>query len=390
MRLNTAVTMSLVTIRAHWSYARAIVVGEWFALSLLATGCGEASHDAIRIGGAGWFSSPTVTAADNLVGIQIAVDEANAAGGVLGRRLELVVADDHGVGTDAARVAEQFVNDPSIVAVVGHSISQAMLGAVSIYDGHLAAVGSTTTAPGLTNVSHWFFRAARSDAALGAQLAGFAIAQHWNRIAILYENDDYGRMLARSFRSRAEHLGGTVVSNDSFIDGDSDLTIFAQMYARLQPDVIVVICTDGSARAFLQAAVAHHLKSHIIGADGWTASLATTPSADGVFIPSAFLPDDNRPRAEYYRERFRARYGREPDAVSALAYDAARAVIAAIAQGGATRQGVQRALASKEFVVDGASGAVRFKDGDRVGSGGGLVQVRDGKFNTYLRWPDEP
>ncbi|MEO8335452.1 MAG: ABC transporter substrate-binding protein [bacterium] len=360
-----------------------------FALLAAATACG-ATDEPIRIGGAGWNSSTSTAPHDNLFGIQIAIDEANAAGGVHGRQLVLVPADDHGLGTGGVRVAGQFVDDRSIVAVVGHQISQAMLAAVPVYDGKLAAVGTTTTSTALTGLSSWAFRVAHSDDALGAQLAGFAVAQGWRRIAILYENDDYGRTLASSVESAAKKLGGQVVAKDPFIHGDEDLAVFVKTYVELKPDIVVVICTDGSALALIRTAAALRLRSHIIGADGWTAALALNREAEGIFIPSAFLPDDERVAAQHYRVAFRRRHGRDPDAISALGYDAARVVIAAIERGGASRRAVHEALADKNFAIEGATGPIRFERGDRVGGGGGLVQVRNGKLHTYLRWADTP
>ncbi|MEP7002459.1 MAG: ABC transporter substrate-binding protein [bacterium] len=218
------------------------------------------------------------------------------------------------------------------------------------------------------------------------QEARLAVARKWHRVAILYVNDAYGRGHADAFVPAFRALGGEVVLQDPVTDTTTDFDVFVRAYKASRPDAVFVICGTYSYRAFLRAAAAQHLPSQIFGGDGWASSLATEPYADGVMWPSMFLLNDTATVAVQFRTAFRRRFNREPDAVSAMAYDAARALLEAIRRGGDTRQGVREALASPGVLAIGATGPISFRRGDRVGGVGGGVRVRDGAIHTDMRW----
>lgn len=355
-----------------------------FLVILWSAGCRD-RHGAVRIGAAGGFTYVP----DNLRGIALAIAEANEAGGLEGRQFELVVGDDHGTGEEAARLAERFVNDGSILAVVGHTSTTATLAAARVYDGHLAAVATLATSPELSGISPWVFRVAPSDKTLGADLARFVLGEGWRRVAVLYQNRAYGRGLARAFQASLVEAGGELVSSDPIHDNSLDFHVFLRGYARSKPDAVLVVSSAPSAEAFVRQAATHRLTARIVGGDGWSGRLVSVPEANGVYMPSAFLPDDVHPAARRFRARFRARYGYDPDALAALGYDAAVAVMAALRQGGRSRAGVRHALASRRgSAVEGATGPISFASGDRAEKVGGMLRVVDGKLTTYLRWRD--
>src|SRR5512133_3856169 len=143
----------------------------------LAVACGRSgraspsSTEPIQLGTAGpWTEGYGLM---NKRGMDLAVADINAAGGVRGRPLELVSRDDGGSAVKATAIAQEFVADPNIVAVVGHVNSGAMVAAARVYDGHLAAVATTATAPDLTGVSPWVYRVISSDSTNGLDIARF-------------------------------------------------------------------------------------------------------------------------------------------------------------------------------------------------------------------------
>ena len=149
-------------------------------------------------------------------GIDLAVDEINRSGGINGSQLRIFARDDEANGSRAAAIAQEFVANPNVLAVIGHVNSGAMLAAARIYDGQLAAVATTASSPDLSGVSKWTFRVISSDSLNGVILARFASRIGGNstalkQAAVLYENDSYGRGLADAFR-RA--FRGTIVSFD--------------------------------------------------------------------------------------------------------------------------------------------------------------------------------
>ena len=150
----------------------------------------------------------------NLQGVQLAAEEINKAGGINGHEFRVIARDDEGDGPTAAKIAQNFVSTHSISAVIGHVNSSGMLSAAPIYDGELAAIATSATSPDLTGISSWVFRIISSDSLNGIALANFA-SKFGQRapatVAVLYENNTYGRGLADSFR-RSFH--GEILSLD--------------------------------------------------------------------------------------------------------------------------------------------------------------------------------
>ena len=174
-------------------------------------------------------------------GIDLAVAEINASGGIDGHPLRVVSRDDKADGEKAATIAQGFVNDPEVLAVIGHVNSGAMLAASRIYDGQLTAVATTASSPDLTGVSKWTFRVISSDSLNGVILARFAsgvggTSAALKQASILYENDSYGRGLADAFR-RA--FRGTIVSFDP-ISEKVDAEPFVSYLKMKQPGIAFV------------------------------------------------------------------------------------------------------------------------------------------------------
>lgn len=352
------------------------------ALALTLTAC-RPSTDPVVIATAGpWKES---YGAMHKRGVDLAVEEVNRAGGIAGRRLELVDRDDGGDGARAAAVAQELTDDPRVLAVVGHVNSGTMMAAARVYDGHLAAVATTATSPDLSGVSHWVFRVISSDSTNGVDLARFAGTLHRTRAAVLYENNSYGRGLMDAFR-RA--FAGTVVSVDPIAPDETAFEPYVTYLARHSPDIVFVAGTNISALALLREARRQHLRADFLGGDGWTGIVADTAASDGVYIGAPFSPDDPRADVRRFVETFRARYGVTPDGNAALAYDATRLVARAIERGGATREEVRDWLAAIDSTAPfpGVTGAIRFRDsGDVVGKGFVMTRADGGALHVLAR-----
>lgn len=315
----------------------------------------------------------------NRRGIDLAVEEINAAGGVAGRELRLVVRDDQGDGARAAAIAAEFVANGTVVGVVGHVTSGAMMAAARVYDGELPAVSTTASTPDLSGLSDWVFRVIPSDSATGLGIAQFLNARGTQRVAILYENTSYGRGLAEAFR---RNFRGRIVAADPIpSDAGADFEPYVSFLRRRPPEMVVVAGTDGSARALLREARRQKLPSDFIGGDGWTGIVADTVAAEGAFVAAPFTAQDPRGDAARFVAAFRRRYQMDPDGNAALAYDATRLLARAMAEGGASRARVREYLASlgPGDAFPGATGAIRFEaSGDVADRSAVITRVRRG------------
>ena len=315
----------------------------------------------------------------NKRGIELAREEINAAGGIDGDSLRIALEDDRADGAAAAAIAQKFVADVRVVAVIGHVNSGTMVAASRMYDAGLPAVATSATSPDLTGISRWVFRVISSDSANGADLARFAAKLGRTRAAILYENDSYGRGLTEAFR---RSFPGEIVSADPITDdGDQDFEPYVATFLRTRPDIVFVASTEQAGMGLLREARRQRLAADFLGGDGWTGLVADPVAAEGAYVGAPFSAADPRPEVQRFVSAFREKYGVTPDGNAALAYDATRMLAQAVRESGRDRAAVRDWLASMQGAraYKGISGEIRFgPDGDPVGKSFTMTRIHDG------------
>jgi branched-chain amino acid transport system substrate-binding protein len=317
----------------------------------------------------------------NKQGIDLAVAHINARGGVRGRALRLVERDDEGIGTRAAAIAGEFYTNRNIVAVVGHVTSGAMMAAAPVYKQGLAAIATTASSPDLSGISEWAFRVISSDSANGIDMARFATARGYKRVAILFENNSYGRGLAEAFR-RA-YTGQIVALDPIPSDGRTSLEPYVSYLRVKSPDLVFVAGTDASGRLFLKEARRQALNAAYMGGDGWTPLALDTVIAEGVYVGAPFSAEDPRPEAQSFVRAYRERYHEDPDGNAALAYDATTLLAKAIEEAGTSRSAIRDWLADLSNAEPhvGVTGPIAFREsGDVIGKGIVMTRVRRGSL----------
>lgn len=351
----------------------------WCGLALLATvvACNRTGSGPVVIGAAGpWDASYGLM---NRRGIELAVAEINRSEAGRNRPLQVIYQNDEADAEKAIAIAEGFVANDSVLAVVGHVNSGTMVAAAKVYDGRLPAVSTTATSPDISGISPWVFRVISSDSVNGIDLARFARRLGRQRAAILYENDSYGRGLASAFQ---RSFAGTIVSIDPISDAPQDFEPWISYFRMRKPDIVFVATTDAAGRSLLADARRLGFNADFLGGDGWTGVVTDTANAEGVYVGAPFTAEDPRPEARRFVEAFRTRYQQQtPDGNAALAYDATMLVWQAIRSGGASRKGIRNYLAglTDETAHRGITGAIRFREnGDPIGKGFVMTRVRRG------------
>lgn len=311
-------------------------------------------------------------------GIELARDEINALPERRGAPLRILFRDDEGDGAKASGFAQEFVDSASVLAVVGHVNSGAMVSAAQVYDGHLPAVATTATSPALTGISRWTFRVISSDSTNGVDIARFVARRGRTRAAILYENNTYGRGLANAFRKA---FTGEVISMDPIAeDANQPFEAFVSFYKLRRPDVVFVAGTDASGLAFLKEVRRQQLVADLVGGDGWSGLSVDTARSEGVFAGVPFTASDPRPEAQTFVRAFRARFNMPPDNNAALAYDATKLLYQA-ARAGASREKIRDYLAAlgAANAYRGVTGSIYFRpDGDPVGKSVVMTRISNG------------
>lgn len=329
-------------------------------------------------------------------GLQLAIDEVNAAGGIGGRKLRLMMYDDREAIGQGRLVAQQIADAPEVVAVIGHLQSYITVEAAPVYNqAGLVLVAPTATDPSLTEQGATrVFRICFTDRSVGRQLADFVAAKKWKRVAIYYIRSQYGRNVANAFESRASQLGLDVRTRSSYDPSEqASERSFEQVLTEWQAmelDAILLAGEVPSAAIFVAQARKHGIKAPIVGGDAMSSPglmAVAGDAAEGVIVASFFHPDDPRPEATTFTKAFAAKYGFAPDAGSALGYDSVRLIAHAMHEAkSAVPDDVARAMHALS-AWRGVTGTFTFdKNGDVTDKAVTLAIVRDGKF-TFLAAP---
>jgi branched-chain amino acid transport system substrate-binding protein len=358
------------------------------ACLLLAAGCDAGGDDAIRLG----VAVPADSTGGRSVqrGVALAVEEFNRAGGVGGRRVELEVRDDGGAADRAIAVAAELRDDPRVAAVIGHVNSSTTLAAAGVYNdpgNGVLEISPAASSPRLSAAGPWTFRVSPTDLAYGPAIARWLAGRGVRRAAVLYLNDEYGRPLAESFAAAFAAGGGTVVARDPFLpevlEDDEAMRAYLARALGRGMEALVIGGTADNARRIVPAARRAGHRGIIIGADGLLGLEESGAAVDGTFLSAAFFADSRSPEAARFVRSYAERWGELPNADGALAYDAARVVLRALAEGGTGRREVRDYVAGIGTATppyQGATGSIRFdRNGDAADKAVAVGVVRDRK-----------
>jgi branched-chain amino acid transport system substrate-binding protein len=340
-----------------------IVVGEFGSLTGNTASFGQSSHK----------------------GVQMAFDEQNADGGVLGKKLRLVLEDDQSKAGEAATVVRRMISRENLVAILGEVASSRSLEAAPIaQQNKIPMISPSSTNPKVTEVGDHIFRVCFIDPFQGAVLAKFMLARGWKKAAILMDvRQDYAVGLNEFFKDYYRKNGGTVVSEQSYSSGDKDFRAQLTSIRATQPEAILVAGYYNEAG--LIASQARQLGLHVplLGGDGWDSpSLVEVggEAMEGNFFSNHFSAEDKSPAVQNFLARFREKYSEDPDAMAALGYDAAMILFDAMKRAGTTEEGALcRAIAStKDF--PGVTGSITLDDKRNAKKPAVILQVEGGKF----------
>ncbi|HEX8691495.1 MAG TPA: ABC transporter substrate-binding protein [Longimicrobium sp.] len=276
-------------------------------------------------------------------GLQMAVEEVNAAGGIGGRRVRLRMEDDRGSVNDGLLVAQRLADDPRVAAVIGHLNSYVTVPAASVYEsGGLLLLAPASTDPELTAKGYArVFRIIPTDRQTGHRMAEYAARRGYRRVAIYYARNSYGRALANAFEERAATTGLTVVARASYApEAAGDGRTFAPTLGEWKDMELDAVFLAGQVpQAGYLAAEARRLgiTAAILGDDAMSSPAlvqAGGAAVEGTVVPSPFHPGEPRAVVQRFSASFRRRFGAEADPGAALGYDAVMVLAAAMRRAG--------------------------------------------------------
>jgi len=371
------------------------------ALALVAGGCGDGDdvraerQDGEIVIAAVWpFSARGEVRFGE--GLEMAVAEVNAAGGIGGRRLRVLREDDHESVDDGLMIAERLAENPQVTAVIGHLQSYVTVPAAATYDrAGLVLLSPASTDPELTARGYGrVFRAVATDLTTGADMAAFAEGRGYRRIAIYYVRNEYGHTLAQAFEREAARRGIGVVARASY-DAEQDtqgrgFEVTLGQWKHMRVDAVYVAGEVPLAGKLIARIRAAGITVPVLGTDAMsTPVLVETGGAatEGTVVPVPFHAGERRPEVRRFVAAFQGRYGVLPDAGSALGYDAVRLLADAMRRAGSSDPEKVAAALHATRGWGGVTGAFTYdENGDLVGRRMVKAVIRGGRFE-YLAEP---
>lgn len=365
--------------------------------SLAASRCGgekTPAAQAIEIGFFGALTGPEATfALSGKNGARLAVDQINRAGGVLGKKLGLLVEDDHNEPSEAASAVSKLITRDHVVALIGENASSRSLAAAPIAQNYqIPMVSPSSTNVEVTKKGDYVFRVCFIDSYQGKALATFARQTlHAETAALLVDaKSDYSVGLAQAFRNAFTTLGGRVVDELKYSEGDSDFSAQLTAIRSSRPQAIVVPGYYTDAGLIARQARSLGIDAALLGADGWDSpKLAEIGGAavEGAYFTNHYSAEDPSPEVKAFVEEYRRVYRADPDSIAALSYDAARLVADAMRRAGSTEgKRVRDALAATAD-FPGVTGKITM-DADRNPVKPAVVlKIEGGKFHYAATVP---
>ncbi len=371
-------------MRKAWKYvALALVV-----VALIGpTGCAGKSQ-AVKVGLLYPMTGPVPTYGQSSnEGSELALNEWNEKGGLLGSEIEWVLADGGCDGATATDAANKLIDQDGVKFIVGEVCSSASIPVSEIANPkQVLQISPTSTNPQVTIGKPYIFRACFLDPFQGGALASFAVEDlDAATAAVMYDKgNDYVMGLAEYFKEAFEARGGAVLVYEAYTADDTDFSAILSKVADAGPDILFLPDYYSKVNLIGKQAKEKGITATLLGGDGWDSADLDMSAVEGGYHSNHYSAADPRPVVTSFLTKYRAQYGKAPDALAVLAYDATNVLLEAIEKAGTTDTAkVRDTLAGIEY--EGVAGVIRFDaEGDPIKTAA-INQVTGGQFK-FVKW----
>lgn len=321
----------------------------------LMTGCAAAGTgsttseggETVKVGLNYELSGNVSTYGQSLVqGIELAFKEINADGGVLGKQVEMIKADNQSKTDEAANISSRLATRDKVVAILGPATSGNVKAALPpAQEAKVPLITASGTADDVTldskgNVREYVFKTCFSDSFQGVTMANFASSDlKATKAAILRDNtSDYAKGLSENFTRTFTEAGGTVVAEEAYQAKDTDFKTLITSIKAADPEILFVPGYYEEVGLIIKQARELGLDVPVLGADGFDspklAEIAGAEALENTYYSNHYSSGDTSDEVGEFKTRFNAAYGADPDAFNALGYDMAYLVADALERAG--------------------------------------------------------
>jgi len=346
-----------------------ILIASIVIASLLSACNTQGGDNKVRIG---VFMSTTGSTANfgisSVNGIKMAADEINAAGGINGKQVDLLVQDDRSDASEAATIVTKFVTQDMVHAVIGEVASSRSIAAAPIaQNAKIPMLTPSSTNPEVTKKGNFIFRSCFIDPYQGAAIAQFAAKTLGAKSAAIMvdRKNDYSTGLEKVINETFARFGGKIVATQSYQEGDQDFNAQLTSLKGANPEVIFVPGYYNDVGLIAKQARDKGITVPLIGGDGWDSEQLYKiggTALNGSYFTNHYSPFDTDPRVVKFVDDYKKRYNSTPDALAATAYDAANIMFDAIKRSKSlSGPDIRDALAATK-AFPGVTGAVTFNE----------------------------
>jgi len=356
----------------------------------------KAASDTIKIGFLGaltgdvaMFGKPT------LDGMKLAAEELNAAGGVNGKKIEIVEADNRGDKQEGAAVTQKLISRDNVVAIVGDPTTGITKVAAPIAQkSQIVLLSAGATGPGVVENGDFIYRDTLLDSvAIPACIDFFAGEMNYKKVAVVTsDNNDYSVGLSQTFRDAAKGKGITIVSDEKVKDGDKDFSAQVTNIKAKKPDVIFFSGYYTEGALFMKEARKQGLKANMFGGDGLFSPKLIELGGDavnGTMVALGFSPEQATPTAAKYIESYKKKFnGTEPGLFDAQGYDAVMLLADAMKRANSADPKVFKTALAATKGFEGVSGTITIRaNREPIKTPLALLVVKEGKFSLKAKVP---
>nr|WP_156478697.1 ABC transporter substrate-binding protein [Anaerosporomusa subterranea] len=325
-------------------------------------------------------------------GAKLAIKEVNAKGGVIGKQLTLTVADNKSEAAESANAMQKLISQDKVVAIIAPIASSSVIaGAQVLQDSKVPAISPTASNPKVTvdpatgKVRDFVFRAAFIDPFQGSVMANFASKSLKAKTAALYidNSSDYAKGLGQFFKETFTKNGGTIVSEEAYLQKDTDFKATLTKMKSKNPDVIFAPGYYQEVGMLIKQARELGLNVPVLGGDGWDSAklpeIAGAQALNNSFFSNHYTPDDSSPAVKTFVENYKKEYNQTPDAFAALAYDATMMVIKAMERANSADPVKIKDELAKTKDYDAVSGKISLNATHDAVKSAVIIEMKDGK-----------
>ena len=361
--------------------------------SLAIAGCGDSGAKNIKIGMVYELTGNTAsygTSAAN--GAKLAFKAINANGGVLGKQIQIVSADNKGEPSESANAMTKVITQDKVVAVTGVTVSSCGIAASAVAeDNKIPFVAAAAVNPKVTvdertgKVKNYTFRACFIDSFQGIVGVNFATnSLKAKNVAIMTDSSsDYSKGLTGIFKSAFSSKGGKIVAEEAYLQKDQDYKAVLTKIKAQNPDLLYIPGYYEDVGKIIKQARELGMMIPVLGADAWDSpvlvELAGPQALNNTFFTNFYSTEDKNPISNNFVEAYKKEYGAIPDSMAAMGYDAANLLVDAIRRANSTESAKIRDALSATKNFKSVSGEMSLNETHDAVRGVVIIEMKNGK-----------